>query len=177
MSITIRSLTQRHLGKIAVICIYSYLVFSMYYIFGMNSELVKVITRVLIVILYIYMACSVFILSIGNIKNLYSQLRVIMGQGFNELQKELEKKMRMYFAFGILMDLCFIGGIVEHLYLLITDVKDIEKHWIEGIESLVYWLMYLIIIFLFNPCFFTVAFRMASDIPNEVKGGINSRRK
>jgi uncharacterized BrkB/YihY/UPF0761 family membrane protein len=123
------------------------------------------------------MASSVFSLSIGNIKNLYSQLRVIHGHGFNELQRELRKKMRIYFAFGILMDLCFIGGIVEHLYLLITNVKDVEEHWIEGIESLVYWLMYLIIVFLFNPCFFTTAFRMALDVPNEVKREVSGRQK
>eukprot|EP00826_Nyctotherus_ovalis_P010612 TRINITY_DN1278_c0_g1_i2.p1 TRINITY_DN1278_c0_g1~~TRINITY_DN1278_c0_g1_i2.p1 ORF type:complete len:294 (+),score=37.36 TRINITY_DN1278_c0_g1_i2:741-1622(+) len=170
--VTSNSLPRKQVLAMVGVSFYCYLVFSSHYILGMENVLVKTVTRILIIALYIYMAFIVFNLSIGNIKILHGQQRSIAEQDLTEIQRELEKKMRIYFAFGVLIDLCYIGGILEHMYLLVANLKDVELHWIEGIESLVYWFAYLIIVFLFNPCFFTANFRMTQIVPSEVKCGV-----
>ena len=58
---------------------------------------------------------------------------------------------------------------MEQICLLVIETKASEEHWVEKIEALVYWFMYLIISFIFNPYFFTTEFRMAIIVPREVQ--------
>jgi len=169
LTITNETFSRKQLIQILIITLAGYLGYSTYFIFGNSSETIRYCARVIIIAFSGYMIFTISRLCIDNIIELYKESRRILNEReLLGIRKNLIRKIFMYIAFFLICNAFYIGVISENLISMIFKITDRQKYMMEGYAAIAGWILYLTILVLFHPCYFTVNFRLAQIIPREV---------
>lgn len=107
--------------------------------------------------------CTLF-LCISNICILSTLSNLIEGREPVDLRRHVNEKALMYLLFGIYISLYYAASITEQILILVKGVSAKRKYWLEGLESLVTFGIYVVISLTFHPCFFTDGFRQLQNV-------------
>ena len=146
--------------RLLVVLLISYLLNSIRYIFGAQSEMMQVAANVLLAFFQLYVLSAVTLNVIANVRALKTEAAFIVSEDMRDIKRGMLTKVVIFIILGVIIDLYCLFQVFDYGLVPFLNLTGLAQEQLHGISVFICWSVLTLIMILFHPCWFTAPFRL-----------------